>query len=179
MMAESITIARPYAKAAFEAAKDASNLDQWSEMLAYASAVAQDENMVVVLDQPALTSQQKAAAFNDACGDKLNENATNLTTVLSENGRIGLLPDIARLFEAFKAQLEKTVDVEIESAFELGTEQQEKLAKALTAKLDRKVIVSATTNEALLGGAIVRAQDLVIDASVKGKLAKLAEAIGA
>jgi F-type H+-transporting ATPase subunit delta len=179
MMAESITIARPYAKAAFSAAKDSGTLDQWSEMLAYSSLVAKNENMVVVLDHPALTSQQKASVFNDACGDKLNEHAQNLAYVLSEHGRISLLPEIANLFEAFKAQLEHSVDVEIESAFDLGTEQQEKLAQALTAKLDRTVNITASVNSELMGGAIIRTQDLVIDASVKGKLAKLAEAIGA
>ena len=78
-----------------------------------------------------------------------------------------------------KAQLEHSVDVEIESAFDLGSEQQEKLAQALSTKLDRKVNVTSTVNESLMGGAIVRANDLVIDASVKGKLAKLAEAVNA
>ena len=179
MMAESITIARPYAKASFEAAKANSALDIWSSMLAYASAIAKDENMVVVLDHPALTSKAKADAFCDVCGDKLNDQGKNLIHVLSENDRIGLLPDIASLFEALKAQLEHSVDVIVESAFDLGSEQQEKLAQALSKKLDRKVNVTSTVNESLMGGAIIRANDLVIDASVKGKLAKLAEAVSA
>jgi F-type H+-transporting ATPase subunit delta len=179
MMAESITIARPYAKAVFEAAKESSALDLWSDVLFFASQVAKDENMVVVLDHPALTSLQKASLFSDVCGDKLNEQTKNFVGVLAENGRLDLLPEISNLFESFKAQLERSVDVEIESAFELGSEQQEKLAQALSAKLDRKVSVVATTNNELVGGAIIRAQDLVIDASVKGKLAKLAEAISA
>jgi F-type H+-transporting ATPase subunit delta len=179
MMAESITIARPYAKAAFSAAKEHNALDQWSEMLAYSSLVAKDENMVVVLDHPALTSHQKASVFVEACGDKLNEHAQNLVNVLSEHGRITLMSEIASLFESFKAQLEHSVDVDIESAFDLGTEQQEKLAEALTAKLDRKVNITSSVNNMLIGGAIIRTRDLVIDASVKGKLAKLAEAIGA
>lgn len=179
MMAESITIARPYAKASFEAAKANNALDTWSSMLAFASAIAKDENMVVVLDHPALTSQAKADAFCDVCSDKLNDQGKNLVHVLSENDRISLFPEIANLFETLKAQLEHSVDVEVESAFDLGSEQQEKLAQALSKKLDRKVNVTSTVNEALMGGAIVRANDLVIDASVKGKLAKLAEAVSA
>ena len=179
MMAESITIARPYAKASFEAAKANNAFDFWSSMLALASAVAKDKNMVVVLDHPALTSQAKADAFCDVCGDKLNDQGKNLVHVLSENDRIGLFPEIANLFETLKAQLEHSVDVEIESAFDLGSEQQEKLAQALSTKLDRKVNVTSTVNESLMGGAIIRANDLVIDASVKGKLAKLAEAVNA
>lgn len=179
MMAESITIARPYAKASFEAAKASDALDLWSSMLAYASAIAKDENMVVVLDHPALTDQEKADVFCDTCAENLNEQTQNLVRVLSENDRIGLLPEIANLFEALKAQLEQSVDVQVESAFDLGSEQQEKLAQALSTKLDRKVNVTSTVNELLMGGAIIRANDLVIDASVRGKLAKLAEAVNA
>lgn len=178
-MAESITIARPYAKAAFQAAKDKDALTQWSQMLTYASAVAMDENMRIVLDHPSLTSEQKAQLFTDVCGDKLTAEGKGFISVLSENGRLTLVSDIADLFENFKAQLEKSVDVEVESAFELDTDQQDKLAQALSKKLDRNVVVSSTVNQTLLGGVIIRAQDLVIDASVRGKIAKLAEAISA
>jgi len=178
-MAESITIARPYAKAAFEAAKDKEALTLWSDMLAYASAIAMDENMSVVLDHPSLTSEQKAQLFTDVCGDKLSAEGKNFIFVLSEHDRLGLVPDISELYEDFKAQLEQSVDVEVESAFELGKEQQEKLAQALSKKLDRTVNVSSTVNNALIGGAIIRAHDLVIDASVRGKIAKLAEAMNA
>ncbi len=178
-MAESITIARPYAKAAFQAAKDSDALAQWSDMLHYASAVAADETMSVVLDLPGLTSEQKAEIFTDACGENLSQDGKNFIVILAQNKRIGLLPEIANLFEHFKAQLEKSVDVEVESAFELGSEQQDKLAQALSKKLDRHVVISSTVNQSLIGGAIIRAHDLVIDASVRGKIAKLAEAIGA
>ena len=98
---------------------------------------------------------------------------------MSENNRLGLVSDIAELFESYKAQLEQSIDVEVESAFELDSAQQDKLAQALSKKLDRTVVVSSTTNESLIGGAVIRARDLVIDASVRGKIAKLAEAIGA
>jgi F-type H+-transporting ATPase subunit delta len=179
MMAESITIARPYAKAAFQAAKDKDALTVWSDMLAYSSAVAMDENMSVVLDHPALTSEQKAQLFTDSCGDKLNDEGKNFITVLAENDRLELLSDIAQLFEGFKAQLEMSIDVDVESAFELGGEQQDKLAQVLSKKLDRKVVVSSTVNESLIGGVIIRTNDLVIDASVRGKIAKLAEAVSA
>ena len=178
-MAETITIARPYAKAAFEAAKAKDALTAWSEMLTYAAAVADDEKMKVVLDHPSLTSEQKAQVFADVCADKLDDDGSRFISVLSENNRLVLLADIAELFEHYKSQLEQSIDVDIESAFELDNEQQDKLAQALSKKLDRKVLVTASTNSELIGGAIVRAQDLVIDASVRGKIAKLAEAIGA
>lgn len=178
-MAESITIARPYAKAAFEAARAKDSLVAWSEMLGYAAAVAADESMKVVLDHPALTSEQKADVFVDSCGDKINEEGKRFVSALADNDRLPLLGDISALFETMKAQLEQSIDVEIESAFDLDGAQQDKLADALSKKLDRKVVVSSTTNQALIGGAIIRAQDLVIDASVRGKLAKLAETVGA
>lgn len=178
-MAETITIARPYAKAAFEAAKAKEALASWSDMLTYSAAIASDEKMKVVLDHPSLTSEQKAEFFADVCGDKLNEDGKRFVAVLSENDRLVLLSDIADLFEHYKSQQEQSVDVNIESAFELKSEQQDKLAQALSEKLDRKVVVSATTNSELIGGAIIRAEDLVIDASVRGKIAKLAEAISA
>ena len=178
-MAESITIARPYAKAAFQAAKDSQALTEWSEMFGYASAVAADEEVQTILDHPALTSEQKAQFFIDVCGDKLTTEVKNFVFVLSENNRLGLVSDIAELFESYKAQLEQSIDVSIESAFELGDAQSEKLAQALSKKLDRKVVIASTVNQALIGGVIIRANDLVIDASVRGKIAKLAEAISA
>ncbi len=178
-MAESITIARPYAKAAFQAAKESQALTEWSKILGYASAVAVDENMEAVLDNPALTSEQKAQLFIDVCGESLTDEVKNFIHVLSENNRLGLVPDIAEVFESYKAQLEQSIDVSIESAFELSDGQSEKLAQALSKKLDRKVVIASTVNQALIGGVIIRANDLVIDASVRGKIAKLAEAISA
>mgnify|MGYP000203396146 CR=1 FL=1 len=178
-MAESITIARPYAKAAFQAAKGSQALTEWSQMLGYASAVAADEDVQTILDHPALTSEQKAQFFIDVCGDKLTSEVKNFVFVLSENNRLGLVSDIAELFVSYIAQLEHSIDVSIESAFELGDAQSEKLAQALSKKLDRKVVIASTVNQELIGGVIIRANDLVIDASVRGKIAKLAEAISA
>jgi F-type H+-transporting ATPase subunit delta len=179
MMAESITIARPYAKAAFQAAKDNQALTEWSDLLGHASAIAVDESMVDILENPALTSEQKAQFFIDVCGDQLTNEIKNFIFVLSENNRLGLVSDIAELFESYKAQLEQSIDVTIESAFELSDAQSEKLAQALSKKLDRKVVIASTVNQTLIGGVIIRANDLVIDASVRGKIAKLAEAISA
>lgn len=176
-MAELTTLARPYAKAAFESADQAGQLQQWSDMLALAAAVAQQDGMVKVLLSPSLTSAQKAQAFIDVCGDQLNEGVANLLKALAENKRLTLLPQIQQLFEQHKAQREQSVDVEVTTAFELSGELQDKLAKALSAKLDRVVTLSTTVDKAILGGALIRAGDTVIDGSVRGRLAKLAEAM--
>tara|TARA_B100000809_G_scaffold261104_1_gene309316 strand:- start:1629 stop:2165 length:537 start_codon:yes stop_codon:yes gene_type:complete len=176
-MAELTTLARPYAKAAFDFANSANTLDLWSEMLAQAGAVSSSAGINKLLGSPTLTTEQKGAAFIEICGDTLNEQAGNFIKILAENKRFELLPSISQLFEAFKAQKEKSVDVELQSAFELSTSVQEQLAKALSVKLDREVNVTGIVDKSLIGGVVIRAGDTVIDGSVKGHLAKLAEAM--
>jgi F-type H+-transporting ATPase subunit delta len=176
-MAELTTLARPYAKAAFDFANSANVLDLWSEMLALAGAVSNSTGIDKLLASPTLTTEQKGSAFIEICGDALNEQAGNFVKILAENKRLELLSSISQLFEAFKAQKEKSVDVELQSAFELSTAVQEQLAKALSVKLDREVNVTGSVDKSLIGGVIIRAGDTVIDGSVKGRLAKLAEAM--
>lgn len=176
-MAELATLARPYAKAAFEYAAGANKLGPWAEMLAVAAGVVQYPGSEKLLASPMLTAEAKGAAFIEICGDKLDANGANFLKALAENKRLELLPAIAQQFEAFKAQKEKTVDVELQSAFALPADVQDKLAKALSAKLDREVKVTGSVDESLIGGVVVRAGDTVIDGSIKGRLAKLAEAM--
>jgi len=176
-MAELSTLARPYAKAAFQAAVEAGELQAWSTMLSVASNVAEQDKVVELLSNPSLSGTQQAQTFIDVCGDTLNEAGQNLVSVLAENKRISLLPQIFEQFEHLKAELEKAVDVEIISAYEVTDETKQKLTQALKAKLDKDVRVTTSVDSALVGGAIIRAGDLVIDGTLKGKLAKLAEAM--
>ncbi|MCA6058977.1 MULTISPECIES: F0F1 ATP synthase subunit delta [Oceanospirillaceae] len=176
-MAELTTLARPYAKAVFAEASEKGALDAWSADLALLAACVADADMAKVLVHPSLTAQQQAQALTDVCGDKLNEAAKNLVAVLAENKRLMLVPEIAALYEELKAQLQNTVDVVVTSAFELSNEQADKLAQALKAKLQCDVRLTSEVDESLIGGAIIRAGDLVIDGSVTGKLSKLAEAM--
>jgi F-type H+-transporting ATPase subunit delta len=176
-MAELSTLARPYAKAVFQAAVDAGEVQAWSDMLSFAGQVSVNEEMDAVLSHPGLTGAQQAQTFIDVCGDKLNATGQNLVSVLAENKRIPLLPQILEQFEHLKAELEKSVDVQIISAFEVSDETKQKLTQALKAKLAKEVTVTTTVDSTLVGGAIIRAGDLVVDGTVKGKLAKLAEAM--
>ena len=176
-MAELSTLARPYAKAVFQAAVDAGEVQAWSDMLNFAGQVSVNEEMDAVLSHPGLTGAQQAQTFIDVCGDKLNATGQNLVSVLAENKRIPLLPQILEQFEHLKAELEKSVDVQIISAFEVSDETKQKLTQALKAKLAKEVTVTTTVDSTLVGGAIIRAGDLVVDGTVKGKLAKLAEAM--
>ncbi len=176
-MAELTTLARPYAKAAFEFAQSQNKLTEWSAMLGLASAVSVDETVQQVLRVPRMTGEAKANTFIEVCGDKLDAKVQNFLHLLAENDRLLLLPEITELFELLKAEQEKSVDVEVTSAFALNNEQKDKLAKVLSARLSREVRLHATEDSSLIGGVVIRAGDLVIDGSVRGKIAKLAEAL--
>lgn len=176
-MAELSTLARPYAKAAFEYARDKNALAAWSEQLAVAAAVTADSVMVGVLTNPSITAQQQSHTVSEVCGDALGTEARNYITILASNKRLALLPEIHALFEQYKANQEKSVDVEVVSAFDLADATRDKLAEVLGKKLEREVKVSTSTDKNLLGGVLIRAGDLVIDGSVRGRLNKLAEAM--
>lgn len=176
-MAELTTLARPYAKAAFEYADSASELATWSQALALAAAVAQHKGMAKLLSSPSYTNEHKADAFVNVCGDELNVNVQNFIKTLAVNSRLALLPQIYVLFEAYKAQREKSVDVELSSAFEVPAELEQKLTEALTKSLDREVKLQTRVDADLIGGVVIRAGDTIIDGSVRGRLAKLAEAM--
>ncbi len=176
-MAELSTLARPYAKAAFEYAREQGVLAQWSAELATAAAVALDPAIASVLGNPSLTAEQKAATVIEVCGDALQEQARNFVKVLAGNKRLPLLGEIYTLFEYYKAQQEKRVDVEVVSAFELGAATQQTLAEVLAKKLEREVTVDTRLDPGLIGGVLIRAGDLVIDGSVRGRLNKMAAAM--
>ncbi len=176
-MAEPSTLARPYARAAFEYARQAGALTEWSAQLTVAAAVAGDKKMAALLSSPSYTAEQMADTLVDVCGDELQQGARNFIHVLAANKRLPLLPEIHSLFDQYKANQEKSVDVEVLSAFELDEATERGLAEVLTKKLEREVRVDSKVDHSLLGGVLIRAGDLVIDGSVRGRLNKLAEAM--
>ena len=133
-MAELSTLARPYAKAAFEYAREHGALAQWSEQLKVAALVATDAGMDAVLGNPSLTSEQQARIMIDVCGDSLEAEAQNFISILASNKRLDLLPEISSQFELFKANQEKSIDVEVISAFDLADATAQKLAAVLGKK---------------------------------------------
>ncbi|GGK62158.1 F0F1 ATP synthase subunit delta [Amphritea balenae] len=176
-MAELNTVARPYTKAAFEHAVDKGNLDQWSEMLVTAAAVTQHETMTLVLGNPGLTSEQKADAMISVCEEQMDDTAKNFMVLLAENQRLALLPKISEQFDQLKASQQHSVEVNVTTAFDLGEQQQQKLTQALSSKLGREVSLTAEVDKSIIGGVIVRTEDMVIDGSIRARLAKLAEAM--
>jgi F-type H+-transporting ATPase subunit delta len=176
-MAEKRTIARPYAQAILALAREQNALQQWSEMLQFAAAVAADEEMVALIASPRLGSEQLAGVFLEICGDKLNEHGRNMIRVLADNGRLDLVAEITALFEIERALAEGTVEAEVISAIELSDAQKNGITESLKRRLGRDVTLHCRVDAAIVGGAIIRAGDVVIDGSVIGKLEKLAAAL--
>ena len=176
-MAQLRTLARPYAKAAFQAAQDQQQLAEWAEVLTVAGQVTANEVIRQLLVNPGMDEQKKADLILETTEVKVSDGVRNFFTILAENRRLALLPEIAALFNTYRADLERTVDIDVTTAFELSDEQQQKLAQALSSKLERQVSLAASMDKSLIGGVVVRTGDLVIDASVRGKLKKLAETL--
>lgn len=176
-MAELTTVARPYAKAVFQYALENGELAAWSDMLGLAALVASDEVIQTLLSKPQLTAEEKSTAFISVCADKLSDAGKNLISILATSQRLSALPAIFILFEEFLAEQEKSVDVTVSSAFALSDAEVDKLVAALKSRLGREVKIETKVDSNLIGGVVIRAGDLVIDGSVKGKLAKLANTL--
>ena len=176
-MAESTTIARPYAQAAFKLAQQNQALPAWSEMLGLAAVVAADAGMRKLLDNPRVTPEQLAELFVDIGGDRLNDDGRNMLRLLAERRRLALLPEIFGLYEQFKNEAEGAVKAQLITAFPATDAQKQTIAAALKQRFGRDVQLEYVTDPTLMGGAVVRAGDLVIDGSVRGKLTRLGTAL--
>lgn len=176
-MAELSTVARPYAQAAFDLAQEKGNLKEWSEMLRYAAVVAADDNMQALLDNPAVGGERVEELFLDICGDRLDELAQNFIRLLARNRRLALLPEIASQFEVMRAEAEGSVEAEVTSAFALTDAQKQELAAGLKKRFGREVNLVTHVDESLLGGAVVRVGDTVIDGSAAEQLNRLANVL--
>ena len=172
-MAELLTLARPYAKAAFAYASEQNAIDNWSAALQLLSATVQDGAFSAYLNRPELTPAEQVSVFAKVLGEQQSTAVSNFLTLLADNGRLALLPEIEAEFEQLKSQNNQVVDVVIESAFELAPEQQQKLAQALEKRLNSAVNVSVEVNPALIAGVVIRAGDQVIDDSARNKKEKM------
>lgn len=176
-MAEITTIARPYAKAAFTYAREKNALAQWGSMLAFADAVVADQKMAQYLARPQLTPAKQAEAVITACGDRLDDAGRNYLRQLCANRRLFALPAIRQRFEQMVAEEQKLGEVAVTSAFPMSDAETAKLAASLKRRFAQDVRVSVEVDPALMGGIVIRFGDLVIDASVRGRLEKLASTL--
>jgi F-type H+-transporting ATPase subunit delta len=177
-VAERATIARPYAKAAFQYARDANAYAAWSQGLQSAGEIVADPRVAELTKSPALTSADLADLIIDVARPKLDAGMQNFVRVLAENHRLLLLPEISAHYEQLRSAVENTADVEVISAVPLDEHQAQKLKAALSTRLKREVRMRTSVDSTLLGGAVVRAGDLVIDGSLKGRLERLATELG-
>ena len=175
-MAERVTIARPYARAAFEQAVEDGALEQWSQLLEHAAAAISDPDARMAVADPRIDAGEVADVV---IAVSAGERGANFIRLLAEQHRLDLLPEIAGLFAMYRADQERTIDVEVQSAFELDDAAKSKLAAALRDRLGRDVRLHCEIDQELIGGVIVRAGDLVMDGSVRDRLAQLADNITA
>jgi F-type H+-transporting ATPase subunit delta len=190
-MTERTTLARPYAEAVFRLASERKALKAWSEMLQLAVTVLRDSQMAALAENPRVPRARFVEFMLDVCdahgrasaaggrtpeaaGKRLDKDAANFIRLLSENQRLALLPEIVELYEALRASAESRIEAEVTSAYELSETHLKAIAAALKRRLGRDVDLATRIDPKLLGGIVVRAGDLVIDGSVRGRLRALA-----
>ncbi len=174
-MSADITVARPYASAVFSQARQENDLKSWSEMLATMSAIVTDASVDEFIRNPLVSRGLLADLVLDVAGASLTETARNFVRVLAENDRLAVLPEVIVLFDRLKAEAENWVDVEIISAYPLDDAQdQQTLVRALERRFRRAVNITFHVDPDLIGGAVVRVGDVVIDGSVRAGLAQMA-----
>jgi F-type H+-transporting ATPase subunit delta len=177
MAGEITTIARPYAEAVFERAKESGQLDAWSEALALLAGIASDPQMVDQISNPNVPRARVRDMILGIGGDALPPEVANLVSLLADNARLAAIPEIATLFEARREADQGVRKVTVRSAFPLDDAQRQEVADALVRRLGSQVELTVEQDPELIGGLEVRAGDLVIDDSVRGRLQQLAHAL--
>lgn len=175
-MSQPLTIARPYARAAFELASEQKAMAEWAGKLVFVAQVASDARVVDLIGDPRVDEAQLLSLLmpEGEAGDSL---FAHFLAVLADNGRLRALPEIAALFEGYKRDAENVLKVNVRTATEIGDAEAEKLKISLERRFGQKVDMHRSLDAALLGGAIVEAGDVVIDGSVRGQLQRLETAL--
>ena len=179
-MADFETAARPYARAIFELASEADELQQWLDNLELVATIAADPDMQAAIEQPAILPSELATLFQSVvagAGIAADADFNNLIALLAENGRLAALPAIATLFASLKQEAEGKIEVKVRTAQQLSAKQQEEIATSMAKRLGKEIIITTEIDERLIAGAIVTAGDLVIDGSVSGRMEKLTIAL--
>ena len=173
-MSQSLTLARPYARAAFSLARDAGSLPAWSDALAFAARVAVDPQVAGFLGNPRLTDADAVALLSPPSTDGA---FARFLALLADNRRLPLLPEIAGMYDALRFEAERVVKAKVTSAIELPAAELETIKAALAKRFGRAVELETAVDASLIGGAVIDAGDVVIDGSLKGKLGRLEAAL--
>ncbi|MEQ5203411.1 F0F1 ATP synthase subunit delta [Providencia rettgeri] len=175
-MSEIATVARPYAKAAFDFAVENQAVAKWQEMLAFTAEVTRNEQVGELLSG-SIAPETLAKTFISVCGDEIDEHVQNLIRVLADNGRLTTLPEVLTQFIQLRDSLESTIEVDVISANELSEQQSAKISAAMEKRLSRKVKLNCKIDKSVIAGVIIRAGDLVIDGSIRGRLERLTDVL--
>jgi F-type H+-transporting ATPase subunit delta len=176
-MAEKGTLARPYARAVFELAREAGSSAKWSQRVAFAATAVANPDVRRLLDDPRRTPRHQVELLLELCGERLAPDLSNFLRTVADNGRLAVLPEIAAAYEALRDEAEGRIEVEVRSAEGLDERTRAALKTALERRLERTVELRNVIDPDLIGGAVIRAGDLVIDGSVHGRLEGLAVAL--
>src|SRR5436190_6566976 len=166
------TLARPYARAAFGQARDSGAIEAWAKQLAFAAAIARDPQAALVLGNPRIAQAQLVQLFLPEGVDAQQPFARFLSTLV-ENRRLALLPEIADAFQQLKREHERVLQVTVRSAVALDADAAQAMRSALSRRFGREIELHQTIDESLIGGAVIDAGDVVIDGSVRGRLARM------
>ena len=173
-MAEISTIARPYAQAVFDLAKEQKQLQAWSETLSLLSQVVDDDAVKSVINDSKTLDTDKEKLLLDICKKNINKEGENFIKLLIENKRLLILPFISAAFENLKANEEGSVTANIVVATKITKKETDEIIKNLEKKLNKKIEATVEIDQSILGGSVITVGDTVIDASVKGQLESLA-----
>ena len=176
-MSELATLARPYAAAIFKRAKETQSTTKWSKSSAFMAAILKNQDISVVVDNPKVDKQRLSALILDICQGHVNEESENFLKLLVHNNRLSLVPTIAKLFEAYKAEDEGYMEVEVMTAYPLSKEAKQEFTATLEKNLGKKIHMNVAVDKSLIGGVLVRAGDKVIDGSIKGRLQHMQKAL--
>ncbi len=172
-MSAYVTLARPYAKAIFNQAKSANKIQQWSDWLEYLEALTTHYEMDAFIKSPKSSKAKVAEVLTEIAGQRIDKEAKNLLTLLSDNKRLGIIPDIRRLFEQYRAVDEGSLNVQVTVPYPLEDNERQSVVTALQAALQKTIHIDTTIDPSIIGGIIVRAGDHIIDGSVRGNLNRL------
>jgi len=172
-MSQLTTVARPYAKAAFDFALEANAIDSWLAQLTFAAEVSKDATIYDYISGGAST-EQAITLFLNVCGEQVDGKGQNFLKIMAENKRLLALPQVLTQFCELKAEYEKTIAVDVTAAVELTSAQKTSLSAALEKRLARKVKLNCKVDATIISGLIIEAGDMVIDGSIAGQLNRLA-----
>ena len=172
-MSSLTTLARPYAKAAFDLAQEADALSAWGESLAVASAVVNNPEVASWLDSPERDTEQAVGLVRDAAGGSLGEAFERFLGVMADNDRLALVPEVSSLFGELREAAENRLSVRVVSAVALDEDQASRMSDALAKRFERTIELNNVVDPTVLGGAVIYAGDEVIDGSLRGRLDKL------